>query len=478
MSRRWMSRADIWQSHVPATRSATSMTLFCKRHFTWLSVLSLCIGGTLATRTVSAQQTAKREVILISIDGMTAMDYLHPDGGLKIPNLQALAEQGCKANGMAGIFPTVTYPSHTAMITGQPSSVHGIYTNTPLDPFGRENGGWYYYADKIKSPTLWQLLRKAGLKTAAVSWPVTVGAGIDYLLPEYRPVRSPEDVSLMSALSTPGLFREMIKLDSTDSPMGDAWRTKATIKILDEHHPDLLALHLSDLDAAQHRYGPHTPESHAALEKIDAQIGAIRNAVAASGRAAQTAWVVVSDHGFLRDSLVVNPMVALRDAGLINTNAAGKLVDWKVFIDNEGGSAFLEVRDPKDVVSIAKATEVMRKLAADPANGIAKVYTPEDLKAMHANPTAFLGLEAARGFAIGSDLEGAIVAPSTTLGKHGYNPDIPELRPAMILSGAGVHPCQLREGVRIVDVGPTVAALLGVSMPDVAGRNVNTPIPH
>jgi hypothetical protein len=171
-------------------------------------------------------------------------------------------------------------------------------------------------------------------------------------------------------------------------------------------------------------------------------------------------------------------MVALRDAGLINTNAAGKLVDWKVFIDNEGGSAFLEVRDPKDVVSIAKATEVMRKLAADPANGIAKVYTPEDLKAMHANPTAFLGLEAARGFAIGSDLEGAIVAPSTTLGKHGYNPDIPELRPAMILSGAGVHPCQLREGVRIVDVGPTVAALLGVSMPDVAGRNVNTPIPH
>jgi predicted AlkP superfamily pyrophosphatase or phosphodiesterase len=260
--------------------------------------------------------------------------------------------------------------------------------------------------------------------------------------------------------------------------MGDAWRTKATIRILDEHRPDLLALHLSGLDAAQHRYGPHAPEAHAALEKIDADIGEIRNAVAASGHAAQTAWVVVSDHGFLRDSMLVNPMVALRDAGLIKTNAAGKLVDWKVFINNEGGSAFLEARDPKDAASIAKAIEVVRKLAADPANGIAKVYTPEDLKAMHSNPTAFLALEAARGFAIGSELEGPIVGPSTTLGKHGYSPDIPELRPAMILSGAGVHPCQLREGVRIVDVGPTVAALLGVSMPGVAGRNVNTPIVH
>jgi predicted AlkP superfamily pyrophosphatase or phosphodiesterase len=454
------------------------MSHFIKRYVAWLSVLSLCLGGSVATRVVSAQHDAKRQVILISIDGMTAADYLHPDGGLKIPNLQALEAKGCRADGMTGIFPTVTYPSHTAMITGEPSSVHGIYTNTPLDPFGYENGGWYYYADKIKAPTLWQVLRRAGLKTAAVSWPVTVGAQIDYLLPEYRPVRTPEDVSLMSALSTPGLFREMMKLDSADDPMGDAWRTKATVRILDKHRPDLLALHLSGLDAAQHRYGPHTPEAHAALEKIDADIGEIRNAVTASGRAAQTAWVVVSDHGFLRDSLLVNPMVALRDAGLIKSNAAGKLVDWKVFINNEGGSAFLEARDPNDTASIAKAIGIMRKLAADPANGIGKIYTPDDLKAMHSNPTAFLALEAARGFAIGSELEGPIVTPSTTLGKHGYNPGIPELRPAMILSGAAVYPCQLREGVRIVDVGPTVAALLGVSMHGVTGRNVNTPILH
>jgi hypothetical protein len=170
-------------------------------------------------------------------------------------------------------------------------------------------------------------------------------------------------------------------------------------------------------------------------------------------------------------------MVVLRDAGLIKTNAAGNVTDWKVFMNNEGGSAFLEARDANDTASIARATEAMRKLAADPANGIAKVDTPEDLKAMHSNPTAFLALEAARGFAFGSALQGALVTPARG-GKHGYNPDIPELRPSMILSGAGVHQCQLREGVRIVDVGPTAAALLGVSMPGTMGRNVNTPITH
>lgn len=451
------------------------MSRHVKRYRPLLSLLSICAAFVLTAGTASAQQNSRPHVILISIDGLTSVDYLHPDNGLKIPTLQALEVRGCRANGMTGIFPTVTYPSHTAMITGEPSSVHGIYTNTPLDPFGYENGGWFYYAEQIKSPTLWQVLHKAGLKTAAVSWPVTVGADVDYLLPEYRPVRTPEDVALMSALSTRGLFHEMIALDSTDTPMGDPWRTKATIRILDEHNPDLLALHLSGLDAAQHRFGPHSPQAHAALEKIDAEIGEIRAAVAASGRGDRTAWVIVSDHGFLRDTLEVNPMVPLHDAGLIKTNAAGRVTDWKVFINNEGGSAFLQARDPKDTASIATAIALMRKLAADPANGIGRIYTPADLAAVHANPTAILGIEAARGYGIGSALTGAVVTPSASLGKHGYSPDIPELRPAMILSGAGVHPCELRDGVRIVDVGPTVAALLGVPMPGVAGRNVNTP---
>ena len=448
-----------------------------RRRFRQLAAVAAGAIALLAPDALHAQQNDRPQVILISIDGLTTMDYLHPDGGLKIPNLRALKATGCAANGMTGIFPTVTYPSHTAMITGEPSSVHGIHTNTPLDPFGYENGGWFYYAEQIRSPTLWQVLNRAGRTTAAVSWPVTVGAEIDYLLPEYRPVRTPEDVALMSALSTRGLFREMIRVDSTDRPMTDPWRIQASIAILQSRHPDLLALHLSDLDGAQHSFGPHAPQAHDALEMIDAQIGELRAAVAASGRADRTAWVIVSDHGFYPVSKQVNPMIALRDAGLITVNASGRVTDWKVFMHNEGGSAFFEARDPADSVSIAKATTLLRALATDPANGIRKVYTPRDLAAEHADPDAFLALETERGFGFGSAFDGPMVSPSTSLGKHGFNPAIPELRPAMILSGYGVQQCELREGVRIVDVAPTVAALLGVTMPGVSGRNVNTSSP-
>ena len=399
------------------------------RCFRNLAVLAAGAVVGLAPTVVHAQPNERPQVILISIDGLTTMDYLHPDDGLKVPNLQALRANGCAADGMTGIFPTVTYPSHTAMITGEPSSVHGIHTNTPLDPFGYENGGWFYYAEQIRSPTLWQVLNRAGRTTAAVSWPVTVGAEVDYLLPEYRPVRTPEDVALMSALSTRGLFREMIGVDSTDRPMTDPWRIQASIAILNTRHPDLLALHLSDLDGAQHGFGPHTPQAHAALEKIDAQIGELRAAVAASGRADRTAWVVVSDHGFYPVSKQVNPMIALRDAGLITVNASGRVTDWKVFMHNEGGSAFFEARDPADSASIAKAAALLRALAADPANGIRRVYTPRDLAAEHADPDAFLALETERGFGFGSAFDGPMLTPSTSLGQARLQPGHPRAAP-------------------------------------------------
>jgi len=439
------------------------------------SLAPLLAAALLAGRPADAQQAGGRQVILISIDGLTTKDYLQPEPGLRIPNLQALQAEGCPANGMTGVFPTVTYPSHTAMVTGQPPAVHGIGTNRPLDPLNLQNGGWFYYAEQIEAPTLWQTLRAAGRTTAAISWPVTIGAEVDYLLPEYRPVRTREDVALLTALSTPGLFREMMQVDSTNRPMTDAWRISAAKRILATRRPDLLALHISDLDGAQHASGPHTAAAHAALEKVDAQIGELRAAVAASGRAAQTSWVIVSDHGFLPATKVVNPLVALRDAGLVTTNADGRVTDWKVFMHNESGAALFEARDPRDTASIARATAIMRELAEDPANGIAKVNTAPEIAALGGSRAAFLALEAARDFAFGAAMRGPVVTSSPTVGKHGYNPAIPELRPAMILAGAGVQACRLREGVNLVDVAPTVAALLGVSMPGVAGRDVNTP---
>jgi predicted AlkP superfamily pyrophosphatase or phosphodiesterase len=432
-----------------------------------LAVAALCCLS------ASAKGPVTKQVILISVDGMTPAEYTDAAAhGLKIPNILALKNAGCASPGMMGVFPASTYPSHTAMITGQPPAVHGVISNTPIDPFNLEFGGWYYFAEKIKTPTLWQALHTAHLKTAAVSWPVTVGADVDYLLPEYRPVRTDEDIALMRVISTPGLFAEMQKENTTARPMTDDWRTDAVIAILRTRKPSLLALHLSELDEAQHKYGPHAPQSHEELERIDAQIGKIRAYVDQSGRAKETTWIIVSDHGFLEVKKLYQPLVALREAGLITTDKSGRVTGWKVYTRNSTGSFFLEAKDPNDRESIEKATKIMQEAAADPANGIAHLYTPAQIKEMGGDPEAFLAVDPVKDYGFGNNLMGPKLTDTASKGAHGYDPRVPEMHPSFILSGADVKACSALEGVKIEDVGPTAAGLLGAQIPGAAGHDV------
>lgn len=420
-------------------------------------------------------QTTQRRLIIISIDGMTSADSYRPaDHALHVPNLQKLIDDGCASPGVEGVFPTSTYPNHTSMVTGVPPAVHQVISNTPLDPQGMQAGGWYYYAEQIQAETLYQAATAAHLKTAAVSWPVTVGAKIDYLLPEYHPVVAKEDREMMHVISTPGLFEESEKVAAAYSPvMGDAWRTAAFIHILQTRKPDLMLLHLSNLDAVQHRTGPHTAESHRELEIIDGYLGQIIEAVAHSDRSANTAIMIVSDHGFLPYTKKVNLLVALREAGLITVDAHGRVADWSVFMRSGSGSGFFEARDKNDHASIEKTIALIHKLAADPANGIATVYTPEQLKAKGADPEAFLAVGAARGFVFGSDLNGPLVQETKQGGAHGYDPLLPELHSSWIMAGSGVPACKSLENAHIIDIAPTAAKLLGFRMKSATGIAVD-----
>src|SRR5215472_4095540 len=107
-------------------------------------------------------QNARPVLIMISIDGLRP-DYVTAADthGLKIPNLRRFLKEGTFADGVTGVIPTVTYPSHTTLITGVSPTKHGILGNTVFDPLGKNQSGWYWYAEDIKVPTLWDAAREA-----------------------------------------------------------------------------------------------------------------------------------------------------------------------------------------------------------------------------------------------------------------------------------------------------------------------------
>src|SRR6202030_3769236 len=60
-----------------------------------------------------------QSLVIISIDGMRP-DYVHKadEPAPKPPHLRRIMKDGAYAPGVRGVLPTVTYPSHTTILTG------------------------------------------------------------------------------------------------------------------------------------------------------------------------------------------------------------------------------------------------------------------------------------------------------------------------------------------------------------------------
>ncbi len=235
-----------------------------------------------------------RPLLVISIDGMDHRYLRDRDAmGLKIPQLRRLLAQGSWADGgVTGVMPTVTFPSHTTIVTGVAPHVHGILDNNRADTKQR-----YWESELIKVPTLWDAAKKAGKTVGAVHWPVTVGASIDWNVPEYfqRRLGHGMDWDSTEAKSTPGLIEKMLARypSMPQEWVDDRVRALATIYLLKEHKPDLLLVHLVDHDGEAHDTGPFTKHAKAVLERIDELVGEILAA-----KPANMAVAIVSDHGF------------------------------------------------------------------------------------------------------------------------------------------------------------------------------------
>src|SRR5215831_18928499 len=161
-------------------------------------------------RSTSQSRAPDVPVVLISIDGLKPEYVLEADAHkLKIPNLRRFVKEGAYASGVRGVVPTVTYPSHATLVTGVSPAKHGIHANTTFDPFRKNQGGWYWYAEDIRVPTLWDAAARAGMTTASIQWPASVGAHISWNIPEFWRAGTADDAKLLRAVSTPGLLAEL-----------------------------------------------------------------------------------------------------------------------------------------------------------------------------------------------------------------------------------------------------------------------------
>ncbi len=414
-------------------------------------------------------------LIVVSADGLRPDVYLRANElGLKIPNLRRLVSTGASAQAVTSVYPSTTYPAHATLVTGVLPREHGIYSHlASLDPTEKARP-WSWFARAINVPTLWDVARASGRRSAGVGWPVSAGAAIDYNLPEIWNPALPDphqDFETVARHSTPHLFDQVLKALGPLAPGApkrpsqaaqalnpDRLRAEGALFLWQRYSPDLLLLHLVFYDHQAHHYGPLARESLAAVEQTDYEIGRMWDVAQEDGN---VTLVVLSDHGFVPVSRDAAPLVVLLDEGLFTKKADGSLELKRLGAIHAGGSFaiyWLEEPKPDDRRRLEKA---IRRLEASGA--VAEIVDRGRLERLGADPDAELILEAAPDHYFSDRFRAPEVREAVEdRGTHGNLPSTPGLEAAFIAVGPGVAAGKKLGRIELAQVAPTLARLLGL----------------
>ena len=418
-----------------------------------------------------------KTVVMVSVDGMNP-EYVTEAAarGINMPNLQRFMREGCYASGVTGVLPTVSWPSATTLMTGVEPARHGVLNNPHfVAPDRNQAGSIYLFASDVKADTLWDAAARSGRVTANVDQLVSVGnPSVRYDIPRFEPFSAATDnhAAIAAAAHPVGLLADLeAKLGpyvgvDFDNPDYDRSRTRFAIEILHRYHPQFLTVHLSGVDVNAHAHAPYSPEAKRAAENIDGLIGELK--AAALRDDPDTVVVVVSDHGQIAATRVLNARLAFAEAGLIDVaplvaGQKARVTGWQA--DFWGNAVML--KNPADAAVKARVGDLLHRLAADPDNGIVRVLDEAEIRKLGGFPNASFLLEMKDGTILGSDLVGSRIRElPAPIGFHGELPSNHGMNAAFFIAGKGVKPGRNLGQIDMRQIAPTVAKAIGVKLKD------------
>lgn len=422
-----------------------------------------------------------KRVMILSFDAVGSADLAELQ---KLPHFKGILDRAALCPHVNSVYPSLTYPAHTSIVTGRRPARHGVVNNIKLQP-GRENPDWIYQRKDIKSPTLYDEAKKKGMKTAGLLWPVIGKSGMDYYVPEIMVTRKWQNQIMANAMNGPvgyqlDLQRRFGHLrDGISQPGLDDFITAAALYTIRKYKPELFFLHLTDVDGMRHQYGVHHPEVTKALERHDKRLGRILKALRETGDMEDTTLVLLGDH-YQKDvnkAACVNH--ALWKAGLLEVKK-DRIRSWKAYAQNCDGSCYVYLNPKRNGAGRQGAEAIKRRvqdvihsLAEREDFGIGQVFSGEEAGRLGADPGCFLMLEAKEGWYFADDFKTLTKLPQEkerVWGTHGFLPRGADYQTFFAMAGCGVRPGIVEEEMALWDEGTTLAALLGVELGKTDGR--------
>lgn len=422
------------------------------------NLLSLLVCSWLVLTSLAAQMNGPAKyVVLVCIDGFRPDFYM--EERWPTPNLKWLAKNGIRAKGVRPVVPSVTLPDHITMITGALPAKHGILHNQPFDPKGWSAGS-YSDASQIKVPTLWDAVKKAGGTVATIAWPVSGNAPADFNFGSRRNLESIRPEGFLAELEQNVIGKVMPY--NTEPKSGDFNDYRNDLRLADigayliqKHKPNLMTIHFVSTDHFQHEQGREGDKVNKAIAVADVCVGQLIEATKAAGTFEETAFVIVGDHGFedRHTQLAWNSL--LIKEGLLS--AAPDRGNWKACFKD----MFLMLKDKNDKATLAKVRSLLEN--QPPAiRSLYRIVERAELDKYGADPDAVLAVQPVNGVVCTSRYDFPELVQSTPGGSHGLIPDRPDLFAGFIAHGPGLRKGMTMPTLRMEDVAPHVAFLLGI----------------
>ena len=424
-------------------------------------------GAVVRLPVMEATPGSPRVLVVVSVAGLTTAHAGRPDA---MPVLAALASAGVVARDTERVVPASPYAIHATLVTGRPPADHGILGDRLITDDGLSRvRPWD--VTHYRAPTLWEAAERAGRRTVALDWPTTRGADVAAVLPDTEPVdRGQTWIAAIAEGTSPWLLALAQAAPPAVSRPGaerDSFLVSAAcVAVRDANPPGLVMMRLRGAEGALRTRGPGGDVVEAAFRRLDRDlarlIACLEGAPAlAAGGALDAAVVVVGDRAFQPVHTAIRPNRILAEAGLVEPGGA-----WRALFRTHGGSADLYAQTAEDALA---ARDLLEEMARE--SGGFRVVSAEERIAHGADPQAWLGLEAAPGFALLDGARGPALSPAPGRGAAGYLAP-GGATPAFVAFGRGFRRELVAPTVHQLDVAPTLARLLDLPLPDAAGRHL------
>jgi predicted AlkP superfamily pyrophosphatase or phosphodiesterase len=419
-----------------------AMTTGVSRMVLLAAALSLAGAATASAQVAykPAQGTPKH-VVMIFVDGLRA-DLLDPE---LAPHIAALGRVGVRfANAEVG-FPSDSMPGILGPLTGASPRVTGVpydeyydrhykiaieITETVTVPPGLKPH------DLLRVPTIFDAARAKGLKTAFISKHAGYeilqgpsGHGIDRLeLPEMAEWKGP--------------FKDY---DAKNFELLTSWLAKDGM--------DVAGVYAIAPNYAMKDHGVMAPETRAAVTDVDGQIGRLVDALVAAGRYDDTVFAVLGDHG---DTDTPTGVASKGEGSVVGFLAEKGIKVAKVTADDVMLAWLADSSQAQQAVALLDTPDSRARFGIDRILGADELKRMQDF-ADDQMPDFVLLVKS-----------GVVYTklPNKKKAEHGGAFDS-DRKVAFVMSGPGVQSDLVAEGkVNIFSLGPTVAKLLGTSLPN------------